>query len=204
MSRVDGRPSSDGARQNLVAGSTLTTLKLTAREIDASGVNAGEVVADVGAFNTLTVENFILTAPHSTVTLSLNAATVTDQGFSAGLKYSCTGSPQIGPLTSDETKADTVTWTTYVPKTNTTRRIRVSLGAVLDGAGSHKNVEVRVNGTLVGTLSEPANRVTPSEYIYETPAFDWTVGAAMTVVVAMPLTPFDGSVVNLAADVSVL
>ena len=57
MSRSDGRPSSDAEFQNLKSGSNITTRRITAQEVASSVVIAGEMVADVGAFNTLNVEN---------------------------------------------------------------------------------------------------------------------------------------------------
>jgi len=176
MSRSDGRPSTDAEYQNLKSGSTITTLKLTAREVDASGVTAGEVVADVAAFNTLSVENLTVTNSNTLNEIVSNSHVILPLalGVLAGTAaYNSATAPRVA-LTSS---GDEVSWRVYVPNSGVQRQIRVS---TLAAAGAGNDIEAVVNGT---TLAFNTTAITGTTQSYDTPAFDWTVAGPMTVVV---------------------
>jgi hypothetical protein len=177
MSRAEGRPSTDAEFQNLKSASTITTRKLTAQEVASSAVIAGEVVADVGAFNTLNVENLtvtnsnalneILSGSHVILPLALGTLSAT------GATYTSTTAPQVALVTPAGSE---ISWTVYVPNSGTQRQVRVATVAALPAG----ELEVVVNGT---TLAIGATPITNTTQAYDTSAFNWTVGGPMTVVV---------------------
>lgn len=175
MSRSDGRPSSDAEFQNLKSGSNITTRRITAQEVASSVVIAGEMVADVGAFNTLNVENLtvtnsnalteILSGHHVILPLALGTLSAT------GATYTSTSAPQVALVTPGQ-----ISWTAYVPNSGTQRQIRVATVAAL-AAGV---LEVLVNGT---TLAIGGANILNTTQAHDTASFSWTVGGPMTVVV---------------------
>jgi len=176
MSRSDGRPSSDAEFQNLKSGSIITTRRITAQEVASSVVIAGEMVADVGAFNTLNVENLTVTNSNalneivsgSHVMLPLVLGTL-----GATATYNSTVAPRVALTASP----DQISWTVHVPNSGTQRQIRVATLAPLPAG----ELEVLVNGTTLAIGA--ATPILNTLQAYDTAAFHWTVGGPMTVVV---------------------
>lgn len=175
MSRSDGRPSTDAEFQNLKSGSNITTRRITAQEVSSSAVIAGEVVADVGAFNTLNVENLTVmneVLANSHVILPLMLGTLSNNGAT----YNSTPILRVVLGNPSPVIPGQISWTAYVPNSGVQRHIRF---AILDPS-TLTNLEVVVNGT---TIAINPTIIAHTGYAFDTSPFDWTVSGTMTVVI---------------------
>lgn len=201
MSRSDGRPSQDAEFQNLQTGSTVATRRLVAGDVSSAAVVAGEVIADVGAFNTLNVEN--LTVTNSNALNEVNSSDVVNVPiilFTNGNESNVATAQYSGPpnkanihVSTAPEVSDVVHWTVYVPNSGTQRRVRVHLDAALGASdpavAPHLNVSI--NGGTPFLLTADNQVGTPTNYpnMYDTAPFDWTVGASMTISLSVPALP---------------
>jgi len=159
-----GRPQNDAAYQNFKAANHSGGAKLFACEVSTAAAVVGELIADTGAFNTLTVENLTVTGPSSgePSVVSLPSLLAVASGTAA---YT------VGTRTYDLLGVgDSFSWTLNVPASSS-RVIKFNAGA---GAGLL--FDVTVNG-----VSVPLAAAYTASAVNSTSPFIWG-GGSMTVV----------------------
>ena len=173
----DGRPPQDAQFQNLKSVSTLVASKLTAHEVNSNIVIAGEIVADAGSVNNLTVENLTVVNSNSLIPFPGFVALPLSVASLAGVAvYSAVAAPQIA---LPNVVADTASWSVYVPAAATQVRIYVPLKAAL---GSDTLV-VSINGVSY-PIAAAGSLKSQTSFVYYTAAFDWLSGAIMDVIIS--------------------
>lgn len=158
-----GRPQNDAAYQNFKAANHSGAAKLFSCEISTAAAVVGELIADTGAFNSLTVENLTVTGPSPSEpsVVSLPSLLAVAGG---------TATYTVSTFTYDFTAlGDTFTWTLNVPASDS-RVIKFNAGV---GAGP---IDITVNGVAVPL----AAAYTPSA-VNSTSPFIWG-GGSMTIV----------------------